>query len=79
MADVVDLHPVTDSHTRTIITQAIGLLALTRDLSTIEPAARLHLLTSLIQQAETMRTLTILDAADAGYNPTQIQILLDLG
>ena len=79
MADVLDLHPVTDNHTRTIITQAIGMLALVRDLSTIEPAGRLHLLTSLIQEAETARTLTVLDAHDAGYSPTQIQILLDIG
>lgn len=79
LADVLDLCPLVDEQTRQAIDQAIGILALLRGLSTVEPAARLHLITSLIREIETRRATAIVAAHEHGYSPTQIAALLDLG
>jgi predicted RNA-binding protein associated with RNAse of E/G family len=78
LAEVLDLCPMTDEQTRQAIDQAIGILALLRNLSTIEPAARLHLITSLDRELETRRATAIIAAHKHGYTPTQIAVLLDL-
>jgi hypothetical protein len=78
-AEVLDLYPLLDENTRQAIDQAIRILALLRDLSTIEPAARLHLITSLIRELETRRATTITTAHQHGYTDTEIAVLLDLG
>lgn len=79
LADVLDLCPLVNEHTRQTIDQAIGILALLRDLSTIEPAAQLHLITSLIREIETRRATAIVAAHEHGYTATQIAVLLDIG
>lgn len=78
-ADVLDLYPFVDEHTSQAIDQAIGILALFRGLSTVDPATRLHLITSLIREIETRRAATIVTAHQEGYTTTEIAILLDLG
>jgi hypothetical protein len=78
-AEVLDLYPLVDEHTRQAIDQAISILALLRGLSTIEPATRLHLITSLIREIETRRATTIITAHQEGYTATEIAVLLDLG
>ncbi len=78
-ADVLDLYPLLDEHTGQATDQAIGILALLRGLSTIEPATRLHLISSLIREIETRRAATIVAAHQEGYTATEIAVLLDLG
>ncbi len=57
----------------------LDILGVLRDLATDDPAMRLHLLASLIRQAETGLTSATLDAHDHGYTTTEITVLLDLG
>jgi DNA-directed RNA polymerase specialized sigma24 family protein len=78
-AEVLDLYPRLDEHTRQAIDQAIGILALLRGLSTAEPATQLHLITSLIREIETRQATAIIAAHEQGYTTTEIAVLLDLG
>ena len=78
-AEVLDLYPLLDEHTIHAIDHTIGLLARLRGLSSAEPAARLHLITSLIRELETRRATTIITAHQHGYTDTEIAVLLDLG
>ena len=77
-AEVLDLYPHTDEHTGQAIDQAIGILALLRGLSTVEPATRLHLITSLTREIDTRRATAIVAAHEHGYTAAEITILLDL-
>jgi hypothetical protein len=78
-ADVLDLYPLVDEHTGQAIDQAIGILALLRSLSTLEPATRLHLISSLAREIDTRRAAAIVAAHQEGYTATEIAVLLDLG
>lgn len=79
MTDVLDLRPLADDHTRRVIDEALDLLATLRGLPTNHPATRIHLITSLIRQAETDLTDAVIHAHDHGYTDTEIIVLLDLG
>lgn len=78
MDHACDLRPYRDHDTRHTLNQAIQRLALTRHLTTTNPAHRIHLLSSLIRQADTDLTNAVTDAHHHRYNPTEISILLGL-
>ena len=79
MAHVCDLRPYPDHDTRHALDEAIEVLAIIRDLSATNPANRIHLLASLIRQADTDLTSAVSDAHHDGYSPIEISILLGLG
>ena len=79
MAHVCDLRPYPDHDTSQALDEAIEILAIIRELPDTNPANRIHLLASLIHQADTDLTRAVGDAHHDGYSPIEIAILLGLG
>ena len=79
MTHVCDLRPYPDHDTHQALDEAIEVLAIIRDLPATNPDNRIHLLTSLLAQADADLTAAISDAHNDGYTPLEIAILLDLG
>jgi hypothetical protein len=74
-----DLRPATDPHTRQLLDHAVRELARLRNLSAHDPAARLHLIGSLLEQGEHTLSNAVIDAIDVGHTDLEIRILLGLG
>lgn len=74
-----ELRPATDLPSRQIVRHAITELAHARRLDPDHPAVHIHLIGSLIDQAETERSTAITNLIDSGYTPLEIAILLRLG
>ncbi len=79
MVHVCDLRPYPDHDTRQALDEAIEVLAIIRDLPATNPENRIHLLASLISQADTDLATAVGDAHHDGYSPIEITILLGLG
>jgi hypothetical protein len=79
MTHVCELRPHTDHDTCQVLEEATEVLAIIRDLPLTDPACRVHLIASLIGQAETALTNAVAAAHDDGYSPIEIAILLGLG
>lgn len=73
-----ELRPATDHHSRRIVGHTIAELGHARRLDPDHPAVHIHLIGSIIDQAETERSIAITNLIDSGYTPTEIAILLGL-
>jgi hypothetical protein len=78
MPHVCDLRPAIDGDTHQVVDQALEQLHRLRDLPA-DPAVRIHLVSSLLQQGEGHLATAVADATRHGYTDIQIRILLGLG
>jgi hypothetical protein len=73
-----DLRPASDPHTLRAVRSSIETLAQQRQLPGDHPAVRIHLIASLLQQADTCLTHAVRDAVDAGYTNLELRVLTGL-